>query len=361
MKYIIIILATLLLLTACNTTKEETTNIGVVATLSGYGSYLGEQEIKGITLAQDHLNANGGINNKQVKLIIEDSQTSAPIAVTATNKLASIDEVEFIIGDDWGSNTVVMLPIINTNKIVTLSPNSPLKATSKEDFFFKTNPNAADFMRVLAEYAHNDLKLNKVTILTANNFYAKEHGDEFENAFIGLGGEIIIDMEVDINNKDLRTELLKIKNSDSEAVMIIHTTPQTGETLKQAKELGIKTIWLSQFAMQDSTLVKGYGDIVNDLIYVYPYENGNDYFANSYKAKYNELPDMIAASSYDSLMLIAEAIEEVGEDTEAVKNYLLQIENYEGASGTLSFDENGDVMKPIYIKQIKNGEFVVLK
>ena len=67
MKYIIIILTVLLLLTACNTTKEETINIGVVATLSSHGAYLGEQEIKGVTLAQEHLNSNGGINGKQIK------------------------------------------------------------------------------------------------------------------------------------------------------------------------------------------------------------------------------------------------------------------------------------------------------
>lgn len=358
MKQLIIILAVLLLLTACNTTNEETIDIGVVATLSSYGSYIGEQEIKGVTLAQEHLNANGGINNKQVRLIIEDSQTSAPVAVTATNKLTNLDNVKFIIGDNWGSNTVVMLPIINTNKVVTLSPNSPLKATSKDDFFFKTNPNAADFMQTLAEYAHNDLNINQVAILVANNFYAVEHGDEFEKSFTELGGQITAVMEVDLTAKDLRTELFRIKESKPEAVMIIHTTPQTGETLKQAKELGIETIWLSQFAVQDSTLVKSYGEVVDDLIYVYPYEDGTDYFVTSYKAKYNEFPDMIAASSYDSLMLIAEAIEEVGEDSVKVREFLLQIEDYNGASGTLSFDENGDVMKPIYVKQIKNGEFV---
>ena len=80
-------------------------------------------------------------------------------------------------------------------------------------------------------------------------------------------------------------------------------------------------------------------------------------FSQSYLEKYGEIPSLTAANSYDALKLIAKAIEKHGEDAEKAKVFLLSIKDYPGASGVLSFDQNGDVKKPIFIKQIKDGKF----
>ena len=106
--------------------EDDSVKIGVVATLTGIGSYFGEQEIKGLELAQEEINKNGGINGKKIELIIEDSKTSPLDAVNATKKLIYFDQVNFIVGDSWGSTTGAMVPVTNDNQVLLISPSSIL-------------------------------------------------------------------------------------------------------------------------------------------------------------------------------------------------------------------------------------------
>ena len=120
------------------------------------------------------------------------------------------------------------------------------------------------------------------------------------------------------------------------------------------------------FSAENAAVIKAFPTDVEGLTYPYPYDIASDdvvvrEFIAAYQAKYDELPDLTAADSYDALKMLALAISEVGEDPYAVKEYLLSIEDYHGGSGVLRFDENGDVEKPLLIKQIQNGKFVRIK
>ncbi|MBD3247401.1 ABC transporter substrate-binding protein, partial [Candidatus Pacearchaeota archaeon] len=88
------------------------------------------------------------------------------------------------------------------------------------------------------------------------------------------------------------------------------------------------------------------------MIFPYPDDSqmGQE-FINKFEAEYENRPSLYAANSYDALMVIAKAIEEVGEDPLEVKEFLLDMDIFNGASGEFSFDQNGDIQKPVIIKQ----------
>jgi len=69
---------------------------------------------------------------------------------------------------------------------------------------------------------------------------------------------------------------------------------------------------------------------------------------------------MTAVNSYDALKVLAYAIENAGDDAEAVKSFLKGLKEFPGASGTFSFDNNGDVNKEIMMKKVKDGKFVYI-
>lgn len=132
--------------------------------------------------------------------------------------------------------------------------------------------------------------------------------------------------------------------------------------MKQAKELEIDVMWIGSFGAENSPLIQNYGEVAEGLTYPYPYNKdskqlGITEFIKLYKTKYNSTPDMVATNAYDCLKLLTKAIES-GVSSNKVKQTLLKTKNYDGASGTISFDKNGDAKKPIFIKQIKNKEFV---
>ena len=344
--------------------EDDSVKIGVVATLTGIGSYFGEQEIKGLELAQEEINKNGGINGKKIELIIEDSKTSPLDAVNATKKLIYFDQVNFIVGDSWGSTTGAMVPVTNDNQVLLISPSSILDSLSNDDLFFRTVPTTSVMMEELANYAYDKMRSRKVGALISQTAFGEEHINDFKHFF---KGEIVAVEMIPLNQLDVRAELMRINELKPDTIFnIVGSGAGIGNPIRTARELGIDYKWIGSFGVQNNGLIEEHGNLVDGIVYPYHYNlslesTASIQFNKKYEEKYNELSDVTAVNAYDTLMLLAKAIGEVGEDPQAVKEYLLSIENYEGASGNLSFDENGDVKKPIIIKTIKNGEFVLVE
>ncbi|MBW2990522.1 ABC transporter substrate-binding protein [Candidatus Woesearchaeota archaeon] len=343
--------------------KEDTIKIGVIGTFTGVGAYHGQQERRGVEIAKDEINAAGGINGKKIELIYEDTRTDPKTAVSAVNKLISVDDVKYIIGDSWASTTVVLLPTTNNNKVIMISGIAMLESMSKDDYFFRTVPSVKTMMQVLAEYAYNELGSRRAGSIISATPYGEEHNYYFKQAFEKLGGEIVMEQVTELIQKDVRTELLKLRNAKVDTVINLHTSGLVGIPMKQAKETEFKPIWLAHFGSQTEQLITDYGGWSNGLVYPYPYDSESEdesvkNFIMKYKVTYNEIPDMTAANSYDALKVLAYAIENVGEDTDDIKEFLVTVKDFPGASGKFSFDKNGDVEKEILIKKVENREFV---
>jgi branched-chain amino acid transport system substrate-binding protein len=331
--------------------------IGVVATITGVGAYSGQQELRGLQLAQDEINANGGINGKQIKLIIEDSKTDAKEAVLAVNKLINVDNVKYIIGDSWSTTTNNIVSITNENNVILFSPVAILDSLSKDDYFFRNIPNINSMMSPLAKYIY-DQNVRTVVILRQDTPFGLEHANDFKSEFEQLGGKIVLEEKFSLTETDFKTEIAKIRELNPDAIFNLHATgPMIGVLAKQLKENNIGALMFGSFGSENGKLIQEYGNEVNNLIYPYPYVLNED--NNNYFQKYNELPDSIAANSYDGLMILVKAIEK-GNSVDDVKQILLATQNYNGLSGQTSFDANGDVIKPIIIKQIKDGTFIQL-
>lgn len=77
-----------------------------------------------------------------------------------------------------------------------------------------------------------------------------------------------------------------------------------------------------------------------------------------YKQKYNQVPDFFAANAYDALKIIVQAIEKDSNTSDGIKNALYSTKNYPGVGSNITFDSNGEVIKPVRIKIIKSDQFV---
>jgi len=106
-------------------------------------------------------------------------------------------------------------------------------------------------------------------------------------------------------------------------------------------------------------------EYTNGLIYthVLPEKANNkvmEEFRKEYLETYGENPDLFAALAYDNILMLKQAMKNCDyEDVNCVRDNLLQIKDFEGASGITTIDKDGDAHKPIYLKTIKNGEFVM--
>ena len=336
--------------------------IGVIATLSRLGEFQGRQALRGVEIAKDELEKDPGA--VKISTIIEDSQADPTRAVSALNKLVAFDRTKFIVGDSWNSTTVPLLPLVNREKVLLVSPAAALTQLSADDYFFRTMPSLSLMMGKLAQFAYGALGLRRIGILFQENPFGIEHKQLFVERFTALGGSITAAEPVEMTSSDVRGQLLRLKKTGPDGILNLHASgPPIGLVVRQGRLLGLSSQWLTHFGAEDVNLWRDYGAEIDHLYYPYPCTaaaDGVSPFAWRYQARFGEMPDLIAGNAYDAVMLIASAVKSVGPDPAAVKQHLLSNEDYAGAFGRVRFDGNGDVQRSIIIKDLQRGRGIIM-
>jgi len=155
--------------------------------------------------------------------------------------------------------------------------------------------------------------------------------------------------------------LTRIK-ADAPAVVYIPLHPdEAAVALKQSRQLGIKAQFLGADSFSEPTIAKVAGPAANGVIYTVPspgYGPKYQRFARKYQVRFGEVPNYNAAAGYDSLWVVAEAVRRAGKlDPDAIRQALRETRGFEGVSGTITFDANGDVTsKGFDIKRLEGGK-----
>lgn len=353
----------------CAKKDEREIKIGAILPLTGDAAQWGIPPMKGAQLAVDEINSRGGINGRKIILKIEDDRCDPKEGVSAFKKLTVDKEVKIILGAVCSSVTLAVAPIAENNKILLISPASTNPTiTDAGDYVFRVIPSDDLRGKIFAEYLYNDAKVKNIAILYINNDGGVGSRNSFFKYFTGLGGKIVVDESYEQGTKDVRSQLSKIKNPDVDAVLVISYPNDTILALKQMKELKLqKPLYFLTEAVEDPNVLRESGNTSEGIVYILPAEaEGNEVseFKRLYRAKYDIEPELFAAEAYDIIKLIANAISFQEADfisTGKLKDYLYNVKNYQGASGIITFDQNGDVLKPMAIKRIINGQPVVLE
>ena len=128
------------LLSACNTQGgANKVRIGVFMSTTGSTANFGISFVNGIKMAADEINAAGGINGKQVELLVQDDRSDAAEAATIVTKFVTQDMVHAVIGEVASSRSISAAPIAQNAKIPMLTPSSTNpEVTKKGDFIFRS-------------------------------------------------------------------------------------------------------------------------------------------------------------------------------------------------------------------------------
>lgn len=359
-------LVMVLTIVAVNCAERKEAKIGAMLPLSGDAASYGDEGRKGIDLAVEEINAGGGIKGRQLKVIYEDSRAASKEGAAAMQKLATVDKVPAVIGGITSAETLAAAPIAERNKVVLLSPTaSAPKISDAGEFIFRIWPSDTAEGTTLANFAYNSLGLLKVAILHLKNEYGVAIKDVFTKRFTFLGGTVVATESYGEQDTDFRSQLDKIKATKPQAIYLISYYKDAALVFRQAREKGIKVQFLGTTAIEEPKMVELAGDAAEGVIY--PLAGGFDKkstseivrkFYESYRRKYNEEPGWVAAQCYDTVKLIAYCMEKGGLKGPAIQSVMAQIRDYRGATGDISFDEKGDVIKQVVIKTIRNGQFV---
>lgn len=352
---------------ACNGGKNGggTIKVGAVLPLTTSAAQWGGPARDAAMMAVEEINTKGGVKGKKIELEIEDDQCDPTTGVSAAQKILSSGKPIAFLGAVCSSVSLAIAPVAESNKVVLISPASttPL-LTNAGDYVFRVIPTDALRGEIFAKYI-NSQGIKNVSVLYINNEGGVGNQKTFTDNFERLGGKVLSSEAYPQDTRDVRAQLTKIKQQNPSAIVIVSYPDDTPIVMRQAQELGVSVpLFFQTEALDDPAVIQKAGNAAEGATYILPAKPEGaaaDSFANSYRQKYGRDPETFAAESYDVIMLIAKVLTDAPEvSSDALKAGLYKTQNYLGASGTITFDQNGDVIKPMAIKKIQNGKSIVL-
>lgn len=360
--------------TSCTQLQNQTSSnqsqqikIGVLFPLTGDAASYGEKGKKAIELAIEEVNAN---EDKKASAIFEDSRAEPKTGVSAAQKLIGVDKVPIIVGDIVSSVTLAIAPIAEKSQVVVLAPTSSAPAiTNAGNYIYRIWPSDLVEGSKIAELAAQR-GFKNVAIVHLNNDYGLAIANIFQKTFEQKGGKVILKEGYLDKATDFRSVLSKVASLKPDAIYLAGYFADTARILKQARELGIKSQFLGTTAIEDDQFIKLAGNAAEGMIY--PLATGFDptiiknpkvdNFVNAFEKKYKYKPGWVEAHSYDAFMMAYQAANSSNSQITgtSIKNYFDSIKDYEGVTGKIVFDKNGDVVKPVVFKTIRNGKFLPL-
>lgn len=351
---------------SCTEKRAEIIKIGAMLPLSGDAAQYGEWGKNGISLAADEINSKGGINGNKIEVVYEDDAADPKKGVSAVNKLISIDKVNVLIGPIPSAVTLAIAPICEKNEVVVLSSSSNPTITHSGDYIFRNWPSDDFEGLAMAQYAIK-MKFNRIAVFHINNEYGLGIAKVFKEQYLKLGGSVLITETFMQGSSDMRSLLTKIRSYNPDAIYLIGHTKENGHIVKQARDMDIKSQILGTVGIEGTDFLNIADERAEGVIYTAPaFDPDSQYpevktYQDAYIIKYGRKSEIFAATAYDALNIIALMIQKYGNDPDKIKAGLYALKNYPGVSGVTSFDENGDVVKPVIFKTVKNKQYIIIK
>lgn len=342
--------------------------IGVFEPLTGANAAGGELEVRGIELANELFPE---VNGKQVVLVKADNKSDSVEAANAASRLVESEKVDIVLGS-WGSSLAMAggdafknseTPAVGTsctNKNVTLG----------NDYYFRVCFIDPFQGKVMANYASKTLNATKVGVIyEVSNDYAVGLRDAFVENFEALGGEIVAEAMYNTGDQDFNSQLLTVMAQNPEVIFAPGNYTESALLMKQARELGYADIqFLGGDTWETAPLIDVGGDAVEGCVFTTFFDENakinemTTTFLDAYAAKYGDVPAAVSALGFDAYLAAIKAIEAAGTtDGPALRDTLAALQ-FDGCTGTISFDEIGDADKTTaVIKTVKDGAFSYLE
>lgn len=363
------LIAVAMLMTGCSSSSGSsgsTYKIGVATPLTGTNAQDGQAILNGVQIAVEEANAAGGIDGHTIEIIQMDDKGDPSEAATVANKLSADANVLAVVGHYNSSCTLAGAPIYNQNKLVSVSPGSSAASVSEAgDYTFRVITTDAVQGDYLVDWGVNELGYRKFAIVYENTDYGLGLKQVAKECAATYGAEVVVDEAYTPGDSDFSTILTKIANSDADVLFIGGLYNETALIAKQMANYGLSDLQIMGVdAIFSTALVELGGDAVNGILLTGYFSDAStskvtQNFISSYTEKYGSEPGTYAAYGYDAALVILDALENGATDREAIQAYLMGIEGFEGATGTMSFDENGDVIKEPLKLILKDGKFTL--
>jgi branched-chain amino acid transport system substrate-binding protein len=341
--------------------------LGFTPPVTGASAAEGALQIKAIKLALKQINAAGGVNGKQINLLIVDNQSTNPGALAALQKAVEQEKVLALVGSVKSTQILAMSDAVKGYGVPMMIGGTNATLTKQGNpWLFRVRPDDSIAAAAMVKYIKEDTKFTKIGILHDTDAFGTGGADLVEQGVKTAGLAVAKREKYTTKDKDFTAQLLSLKNSGAQIMVIYGTNPEDVAVVqRQYRQLGAPFKYIGSPSSQMKDCLNLAKDASEGLLAVADFVPGqsevNKQYAVDYKKEYNEEYDSTSAWAYDGLKILVEAIKKGGEDRAKIREALLATKGYKGVLGTFSFTPNGDGLSEVSVVQIEKGIPKLLK
>ncbi|MDX2375239.1 ABC transporter substrate-binding protein [Microbacterium sp. LRZ72] len=345
--------------------SDEPIVFGVSGPLTGNQAEYGENWQEGFQIALEEINADGGIDGREVELDFQDSQGEAAQATTIAQRFVSDDSILAVLGDFSSATSMVASPLYQRGGLLQLGiTNSHPDFTETGDYVFSPSITQEVEARVVADAA-GELG-DDIAVFYLNTDWGNTANDVLEDQIAANGDEIVYSTAVEETSTDFRPQLVQARDSGAD-VAIIYTYYSTAALLaQQAEQVGLDVPYVAVGSNYSQQLLDLAGDAAEG-IYVDTsfFPEADDpavtSFVESYTDEFGYAPNLFAAYAYDGLKQLAWAAENAETlDREGIRNALRDGEAIPSIIyGDTQYNDERRIDDPPFTwLQVQDGAFV---
>ncbi|SFM94642.1 ABC transporter substrate-binding protein [Thermodesulforhabdus norvegica] len=358
----------------------EPYRIGAVFSVTGVASFLGEPEKKTAEMIAEKVNASGGIKGHPVELIVYDDESDATKAILAVRRLIKKDNVAVIIGPTRSGESLAVAPVVEKEQVPLISCAASYKIVTPVEerrWVFKVAPSDSHVVQKMYEFMVAR-GIKRIGIMTVSTGYGSSGREELLRYAPQYGIEIVADERYGPKDTDLTAQLTKIRSKDPQAIVNWSVGPTQILAAKTWKQLGMGDIPFFQshgFGNKKNIEMLG-ADAEGIFVPLPPIVVGpilpEDHpqkrvimeHTGEYEARYNEPVSSFGGHAWDAMKLALAALEAVGPDRAAIRDFIENTKGFVGQLGVFNFspaDHNGLSKKDLIMVQVKNGEWTIVE
>lgn len=349
-------------ISACAKQPQEV-KIGALLALTGPAAEWGQNEYQGLQIAIEEVNAVIPSTEPKFRVVLEDSKSDPKEAVTAFNKMLSVDNPNVILTIQSGVSMAVA-PIANQNKKILICSAAAPDLIKVGDYIFRCFPTSSQLVEALTSNAVKKLRIKHIYIFYINNDYGRSMRDVFAERFSAIGGRIAGEDTYGEKQMDFRTQIAKILAKRPRAIFVPGSGTALGLFLKQLRENRYTGTILTTLEVSYNDVLKAAGEGANGVIYAdMPFDPQSQNpemqkFLNTFRQKFGKEPILDALIGYDVGKIIMNVMKEVGNDPEKIREELLNVRDFKGLLGNLKMSPSREIEYSLILKTITEGKVV---
>ncbi|NBB89815.1 MAG: ABC transporter substrate-binding protein [Spirochaetes bacterium] len=345
--------------------------VGFFGPLSGDNAQYGQTFRNAIDLHVEQVNAEGGIDGRIVVVRAEDDRATPQEAANVAQNFAANRRMLAAVGSFSSSASMAAAPIFEENGMVQVSPTSShpdFAGIGEHMFRIVTTQDVEGPLN--AQFVEEQFSPGSVAVIYRQDDWGASASEFFIEEAEAMGMDIAFSQAVVPGTKDLRPLVTGLNSSDADVLYLALFYADAATLAQQMQQAGLEMPVVTNSSLFNPQLIELAGDAVEGFYVPSNFSPNSDRaaaadFVSAYREKTGNTPDQFAALAYDAIGVLTSGMQDAAESgeltRESIRIALSNLEEYEGATGVLQFDDEGNALRQSMTwLRIEDGDFRVV-